>query len=267
MTARVICVRLEYDGTEFSGWQVQPGVRTVQAEVEEALRKLTGEALRIHAAGRTDAGVHARNQVVSFTTASGIPGERFAAGLNRHLPRDVCARESAEAPEGFHARYSAIGKVYDYHVVASPTRRPLLERCSWVVWPEPNVDRMRGAAELLVGERDFAAFAASGRKPGETIRRVEEVSVARGPLAAVRPEWAETPAEVWIRIRCVANGFLYKMVRNIVGALIHIGRGRIGPDVLVEALRTGRRDLLPPTAPPNGLVLTDVRYPADEAAG
>lgn len=267
MISRVIRVRLEYDGTDFSGWQVQPGVRTVQAEVEEALWRLTGERIRIVAAGRTDAGVHARSQVISFATESSIPGERFTAGLNRHLPADVCARESADAPEGFHARYSACGKVYDYHVAVSRTRRPLLERYCWVLWPRPDVARMRDAASLLEGEHDFEAFAASGRKPGSTTRQVHEVSVHEGGGSSVRPEWAALADDAWIRVRCAADGFLYKMVRNIVGALVQIGRGRIGPETLAEALRTGRRDLLPPTAPPGGLVLTDVLYPAEEPAG
>jgi tRNA pseudouridine38-40 synthase len=265
VSTRVIRVHLEYDGTNFAGWQVQPRVRTVQFEVEEALHRLTGERIRIHAAGRTDAGVHARNQVISFETTSGIPGERFAFGLNRHLPQDVCARESAEAPEGFHARYSAIGKVYDYYIVGSPTRRALVGRYAWVLWPTPDVERMRASAPRLVGEKDFAAFAASGRKPGSTVRCVDEVSLHTGSEAAPRPEWAGE--EPWIRIRAVANGFLYKMVRNFVGALVQIGRGRLGPEDLDEALRSGRRELLPPSAPPEGLVLTDVLYPDELSAG
>jgi len=262
VTERVVRVELEYDGTEFAGWQVQPELRTVQAEVERALYLLTHEETRVHAAGRTDAGVHALAQVISFPTRSTVPGERFAPGLNRFLPADVAAKRSSDAPDGFHARYSAWGKVYRYAVLLCRGRRPVCARQAWEVWPAPDAGPMRAASADLVGEHDFEPFAASGRKPGSTVRRVTEASVTEvvagdnGPLG---PAGGESAIVFVFR----GNGFLYKMVRNVVGTLIEIGQGKRSADAISEALRTGDRRHVGRTAPAKGLVLVGVEYPPE----
>lgn len=260
---RVIRVRLEYDGTDFAGWQIQPGQRTVQGEVERALAGLTGETTRVQGAGRTDAGVHAWDQVASFETESAIAAEKFAPALNSRLPRDVCALRSEEAPRGFHARCSAVGKIYDYRLTTSRVRRPLLERYTWVLRKTLDTERMREAAAALVGRRDFVALAASRRKPGSTVRTVREVRVIDESELGPGPQWIGECEETVLRIRCVADGFLYKMVRNIVGALVQVGTGALTRETLEEAVASGRRELLPPTAPPNGLALARVLYPED----
>lgn len=262
MTERVIRVELEYDGTEFAGWQVQPGLRTVQGEVERALHLLTHEETRVHAAGRTDAGVHALGQVVSFPTRSGIPGERFAPGLSRFLAADAVAKRSSEEPQGFHARYSAVGKTYRYVALLCRGRRPVTGRHVWEVWPPPDPGPMREAAEAAAGEHDFEPFAASGRMPGSTVRRLTEASVTEvgagedGPLG---PVGGERAAVFVFR----GNGFLYKMVRNLVGTLVEIGQGKRSRDAVSEALRSGDRRHVGQTAPAKGLTLVGVEYPPE----
>ncbi len=255
---RAIRACLEYDGTGYSGWQVQPNARTIQAEVEEALHNLTRERTRVHAAGRTDAGVHALGQVMSFTTETTIPADRFAPGLNRFLPAAIRVLWSDEVPSSFHARYSASGKVYEYRAMVHRGLRPLVSRYCWLVWPEPDVEVMRAAAEPLAGEHDFAAFAASGRMPGSTVKTLERVVVESVAGATLGPALSEDRA---LRFEFEGTGFLYKMVRNIVGTLVEIGRGARDPADVVKALETGDPAYRGATAPPEGLVLVRVLYP------
>lgn len=250
MSARVIRVVLEYDGTGFAGWQIQPDMRTVQKEVEEALERLTGSGCRVHAAGRTDAGVHALGQVVSFTTESRLEVDRFVPGLNRFLPADIVAKKADEAPPGFHARYSAVSKTYEYRCVVCRGRRPLAGRTAWEVWPPPDVAAMSLAARELLGTHDFAAFAASGRMPGPTVRTMRRALV----------EEIETGGDPGLSLTFTADGFLYKMVRNIVGTLIEVGQGKRTVEAVRDALLLGRRELSGPTAPAKGLTLIGVDY-------
>jgi tRNA pseudouridine38-40 synthase len=266
VNARVIRVRLEYDGTGFAGWQVQPGRRTVQGEVEEALRLLTGESVRVHAAGRTDAGVHALGQEFSFQTRSSVPGEAFGHALNRYLPPDVVAKRSSEEPAGFHARKSAVRKLYRYAIVLCRGRRPYQGRFAWELWPPPDVDRMRAAARPLEGTHDFAAFAASGRKPGSTVRTLDQIGIEqRGtPHDVVGGDEtgseSEAAREAELVLTFSGDGFLYKMVRNIVGTLVEIGQGKRPPGDTAAALTTCERQFRGQTAPAKGLTLVRVEY-------
>jgi len=257
-------VELEYDGTAFSGWQVQPGARTIQGDVERALRLLTHEDIRAHSAGRTDAGVHALGQVISFSSTSRIDAQQVALGLNRYLPSDVRARRSGKVPAEFHARYSARAKTYGYKALIGRGARPLLSRYAATYWPEVDVDKMREAAALMVGKHEFAAFAASGRQPGPTVRTVHEVAIEvvsgealPGPVGW-SPPWAEeTPA---IRFTVIGGGFLYKMVRNMVGTLMEVGQGKMDAGSVAQALETGDRRFCGTTAPAQGLVMVGVDY-------
>lgn len=264
MSVRHFRVELEYDGTGFSGWQVQPGARTVQGDVEQALRLLTHEEVRVHAAGRTDAGVHALGQVISFSSRTRIDARQVALGLNRYLPADVRARRSDKVPAEFHARFSAQGKTYGYTALIERGNRPLLSRFAASYGPDVDVERMREAAALMVGEHEFAAFAASGGHAGLTVRTVYSFSVdviegagLPGPLGWPGV-WGDNTTGV--RFVVTGSGFLYKMVRNMVGTLMEVGQGKIGIDSVVQALATGDRQFCGTTAPAQGLVLVGVDY-------
>lgn len=237
---------LEYDGTRYSGFQIQANSETIQSEVESALLKLTGEEIRIVGSGRTDSGVHALHQVVSFSTRSGIPVERYPYALNSVLPLDIRVVGSFLPEEGFHPRFSAVEKVYEYHMLTRQYPSALLRDRCWHL-PHPlDTDAMRDAAERLSGTHDFGAFMASGSSVRDKVRHI-----------SISELYHQDDRLVY---RVSANGFLYNMVRIIVGTLVHIGRGKAASSVIEEMLETGRRELGGKTAPPHGLYLVYVDY-------
>ena len=244
--SRKLRITVEYDGTDFSGWQRQPGQRTVQATLEEALHKMTGETVFVRAAGRTDAGVHADAQVASFVLALAIPPHGLLRGLNSILPRDVALTEVAEAAEDFDARFSARGKVYRYTVFNHFVRSPRWARRAWHVRQPLDLVPLRRAAAALVGEHDFRAFRASDCDRRTTRRVVRAIDIDRqGPIVTFDIE---------------ATAFLKNMVRIVVGTLIDIGRGRLTEDAVARMLETGDRSTGGMTAPPEGLTLLRVIY-------
>jgi tRNA pseudouridine38-40 synthase len=237
---------VEYDGTDFSGWQRQPGLRTVQGSLEEAIREMTGEEVAVRGAGRTDAGVHAAGQVASFPLAARIPLHGLLRGLNTILPTDIAILDVAEAPPGFDARLSARGKVYRYQVWNHLVRSPGRARTTWHVRSTLDMTRIREAAAGLVGDHDFRAFRASDCERRTTRRIVRRIEIDRqGALLAVEIE---------------ATAFLKNMVRILVGTLIDLGRDRIPPDAVARMLATGDRTAGGVTAPPQGLTLLRVIY-------
>ncbi|QIA28020.1 tRNA pseudouridine(38-40) synthase TruA [Thermaerobacter sp. PB12/4term] len=243
---RTLRAVLAYDGTDFAGWQRQAGRRTVQQVVEEAISRLLGHPVRVTAAGRTDAGVHARAQVIHWQTARPFPVERLVPALRGLLPPDVAAVAAGEAPAGFHARYAARRKTYVYHLWRAPVADPLHRRWQWHLPLALDVAAMAEAARRLEGHHDFAAFKAAGSPVRNTRRtlyrcRLEE----HGPL---------------LRIVLEADGFLMHMARGIVGTLVEIGRGRWPAGHVDTLLATGRRQLAGPTAPAHGLILWRVEY-------
>lgn len=259
---------LEYVGTGYAGYQVQAaGGPTVQGTVEDAIASLTGEAVRITGAGRTDAGVHALGQVVSLTTSSTIPPERFALALNTRLPRDIRALRSIAVPDGFNARFDAIGKTYRYLVAAAGepdawracgarSGEALLAGRALVLdrtFSDDEVKAMQAAAGPLVGKHDFAAYAAAGSSARTTVRTVRRLEIRR-------ESWSTLSQEMLV-VEVEADGFLYKMVRTIVAALLEVGLGRCGADRPGELLEGRDRRLGPATAPPDGLYLARVVYP------
>ena len=247
MGQKNIKLTLAYEGTDFSGFQRQAkGERTVQGELEKALVRLTGVMPKIIAAGRTDAGVHAQGQVVNFHTESRIPTDRWPTALNSCLPADLIVWAAEEVPAGFHARYQARAKTYQY--IVSRRRWPdlMLRRFSYHYPYSLAVDAMRIAAEWLVGEHDFKGFSAAGASVATTVRQLYQVEVE------------EQDEEVYFTLQ--GNGFLYKMVRNIVGTLLLIGEGKQPPEIVREILRVGNRQAAGPTAPPEGLTLIKVDY-------
>ncbi len=249
---RTIAVVIEYDGTDFEGFQVQRGKRTVQAEICRAVEKITKERIPVIGASRTDSGAHATGQVVHFRTTCRIPVERVPLALNSVLPRDIAAKRAWEADENFHARYSARSRVYRYTVLNQPVRSALLERYAYRVNQPLDVQAMQEAARYLVGKHDFAAFACEVKRYRNTVREVYSAHLqARPPL-------------VWLRIE--ANGFLQGMVRGIMGTLIEVGLGKRTVDSIARLLVSGSNERAGFSVPAHGLCLVRVNYDLSNTA-
>jgi len=244
---RKILLIVEYDGTDFAGWQLQPNGRSVQEVIEQALAVLLGAAPRVHGAGRTDAGVHARAMAVHFTTTRALPLSAFRDGLNRLLPADVAVCAAHEVPADFHARFAATQKWYRYTIDRRAVRSPLSRRMAWQVRAALDLAAMREAAALLVGEHDFAAFRTSGCAAKTTVRRLDRIDLLEeGTL---------------LHIDMRGSGFLRNMVRMLVGTLVQIGRGQ-RPVADIERLLANQAGVCSgPTAPAHGLCLMAISYP------
>lgn len=256
-----VALVLEYVGSGYCGYQVQAaGGPTVQGTVEDAIARLTGEAVRITGAGRTDAGVHALGQVVSFTTSSSIPAEKFAAALNTKLPRDIRGLRSFAVHDGFSARFDAVGKTYRYLAAAQGgaggrSGEALLAGRALILdrpFSDDDIAAMQMAAAPLVGRHDFAAYAAAGSSARTTVRTVRRLEVRRERWPALGQEMTVFEIE--------SDGFLYKMVRTIVAALLEVGLGRCGAGRPGELLAGRDRGKGPATALPDGLYLVRVDY-------
>jgi len=250
---RRLMMTLEYDGTDFRGWQLQAEGRTVQGALEEAIGKASGAASRVTGAGRTDAGVHALGQVAHFDTDSELPADQFLRAVNHWLPKDVSVLDCREAPDGFHARFSAASKLYRYRILRSAVRRPLRDRFAVRVWRSLDVGAMAECAALLVGEHDFASFASEHSAARSSVRRV------------ARSELIEDGDELHLLIE--ADGFLYNMVRIVAGTLLAVGRGKMTAGAFAEALEARDRTAAGPTAAARGLALLQVNYPDDPRPG
>ena len=238
---------VSYDGTNYVGWQRQNNGLSVQQVLEEALEKLLGGPVRVTGASRTDAGVHALGQRAHLDSATGIPAEKLPFALNTMLPGDIRVLQGLRVPDSLHARFSVSGKTYRYQIHNSPHASALYRNLSAHVPVRLDERRMDEACRVLLGTHDFAAFAAAGGSAKTTVRTITDIRVER------------TGEEVLLTVS--GNAFLYNMVRIIAGTLIDIGHGRLSPDAFREALKTGDRLRLGVTAPPQGLTLTEVRYP------
>jgi tRNA pseudouridine38-40 synthase len=238
---RNIRITLEYDGGPFSGWQVQPGKRTIQGEIMRAVSKLAGEAVKVIGAGRTDAGVHAVGQVANFNIATGHSVETIRDALNGNLPQEIYVKKAEEVPAGFHARFDAYSKTYQYIFIL---KRTALWRDRFLsIRADIDIKRMRAAASRLQGERDFSCFASSS--DGETGRcRIISTSIIEQPPLLV--------------FEVTADRFLYNMVRAMAGSLLEVGRGKdLDIDSIIESKE---RSSAGPTLPPYSLYLMGVRY-------
>jgi tRNA pseudouridine38-40 synthase len=237
---------VEYDGTEFCGFQWQPAVRTVAGSLEAALSELFCETVKVTGAGRTDTGVHATGQVVSLSTAAAFPFERLTLALNGRLPADVSVRDCAIVDADFSARFSARERTYVYAILNCRERSALLTKRAYHVWHDLDLGRMREAAQFLVGEHDFRSFCGMLPDSGVTVRTVKRLVLSDYENA--------------IRIEITADGFLHHMVRTIVGTLVECGRGRRDPASLAGVLNARDRSAAGHNAPPHGLYLAGVRY-------
>ncbi len=249
----VVKLILEYDGTRYVGWQVQPNGPSVQAEVERALEALHKGPRRVIAAGRTDAGVHALGQVCSFAEAAPLPLKAYVQGMNALLPQEIAVRAATLEPDGFDARRSASGKRYRYRIENLTTRAPLSLRVAWQIFKPLDVAAMQRAAAPLLGRHDFACFQASDCACAHAvreIRRCEVVGATGGRIDVVLE----------------ASAFVKHMVRNITGTLVEVGQGKRAADSIERLLFAKDRRLAGPTAPPQGLCLEEVFYGARDGA-
>jgi tRNA pseudouridine38-40 synthase len=244
--SRNVRILIEYDGTDFAGWQRQPGQRTVQADLEDAIAEMTGETVLVRGAGRTDAGVHAAGQVANFALEAAIPPLGLLRGLNSILPPDIALLDVADAPPDFDARFSARGKIYRYQVWNHLVRSPLQARRSWHCRRPLDLAAMQTAARELCGQHDFRAFRASDCERRTTVRIVRRLDVER--------------QDSLLSFEVEATAFLKNMVRILVGTLVDVGRGRLAPETIGRMLQTGDRTIGGVTAPPQGLTMVRVIY-------
>ena len=249
---RVLKLTIEYDGTDLVGWQRQPEGISIQGLLEDALAAFEGGPVMVHGAGRTDAGVHALAQIASVALSAGHDANAIQRGLNAVLPPSVRVVSVEDAPSGFHARFDATGKIYEYRVVNAPFVSPFLVRYAWHVPQRLDVDAMRIAAGALVGRHDFAVFQGAGSDVRDTVRTIESIEW-RGDVGALGNA---APLTVTI----TADGFLRHMVRSIVGTLVEVGAGRWPPGEVAAILASRDRSRVGRTAPPQGLFLVRVRY-------
>ncbi|HEX6974711.1 MAG TPA: tRNA pseudouridine(38-40) synthase TruA [Vicinamibacterales bacterium] len=246
---RTLKLTLQYDGTEYVGWQRQGIGRSIQGLLEEALQRFEGSPVTVHGAGRTDAGVHALGQVASVSLAATIDTPTLTRALNAVLPPDVRVLDVAEETPSFHARFSAVGKVYEYRIVNAPLVSPFVHRYAWHVIPPLDLDAMREGSEMLIGAHDFAAFQGSGSAVQTTERVIRDI------------EWEDGGGyDLPLVMRIRGDGFLRHMVRNIVGTLVEVGLGRWTPTRVAAIRASLDRSQAGPTAPPQGLFLVRVLY-------
>lgn len=238
---------IEYDGTRYHGWQVQPNGPSIQQEIESAIETMTQNKIRLLASGRTDAGVHALGQVANFTCHTSISPAAFQKGLNSILPDDIVIRHTVLVPSQFHARYDAKGKLYRYHILNHSIPSAIDRRYTWWIRSPLDLEAMREAAAIIIGEHDFKAFEGAGSPRSHTIRKVVKADFTRRPTDR-------------ITFDIQANGFLRYMVRNIVGTLVDVGLNKKSPAQVKQILDAKDRSLASATAPANGLFLVEVYY-------
>jgi tRNA pseudouridine38-40 synthase len=250
---------LAYDGTDFHGWQVQPGCQTIQGELAAAIERVTGQWALPQSSGRTDAGVHARAQVASFDLAAPIPPPNLLRALNRTLPSAIRILSAEHAAPEFHARHSVCAKTYEYRIFRGEICPPWLARYVYALnWPL-DVEKMRRAAALVIGEHDFTSFAASD--PDQSTRQSGSDAPPDNTRIILSSVWHEEDDLLIYKVR--GSGFLHHMVRNLVGTFLDAGREQITPEEITTILNQRNRAAAGPTAPARGLFLYSVEYQHD----
>lgn len=244
---RTIKLIIQYDGTAYSGWQEQPNAPSIQETVELALAKIIGQRVRVQAAGRTDAGVHALAMPAVFHTESAVPLRAFVDGINSHLPEDIAIQSAEEVPNDFRVIGGALNKTYRYSIYNAPVRSPLHRRTAWFVRAPLDLDAMRQAASRFIGTHDFSAFRGQNCTAATTQRRIDAIDIRQDGFLII--------------IDVTGGGFLKNMVRIMSGTLVDVGRGRFQPGHISTLLNTPDRTKGGVTAPPHGLCLLQVSYP------
>ncbi len=243
-------ITLAYDGTDYSGWQYQPGRATIQGVLEEALTRTTQDSSRVIASGRTDAGVHAMRQVASFRCRTRMTADALCRALNANTPDDIHIWTVAPVPPSFHPIRDAVSKHYQYRIHLGAQRDLFARRYTWHIPRQLALPAMRSAAAHLAGTHDFRSFESSGAPRKSSVRTIHELAIQHADQQGVES----------LTIAVAADGFLYKMVRNIVGTLVQVGLGKRAADSMVGILASCDRRAAGPTAPPHGLILWNVKY-------
>lgn len=239
-------LRVAYDGTEYCGWQSQPGLRTVEGTLKSTLDRLMRQDIKLIGASRTDAGVHAEGNVAVFDCDTTIPADKIKYALNNLLPEDMVVVESVTVAGDFHPRHCDCRKTYQYRILNTPLPDPNRRRNTYFYRGDIDIDSMRKAAEYIVGEHDFACFMAAGSQVKDTVRTVYALELDR--------------QDDIIIMTIQGNGFLYNMVRIIAGTLLMVGRGQLKPEALEEIIKSKDRSKAGPTAPAKGLTLKSIIY-------
>ena len=246
MEGKKILLTIAYKGTAYCGFQIQPNGESIEGLLNDALSRIAGHPVSILGASRTDAGVHAFGQRATFVLSGSIPVERIPAAVNGLLPGDIVVLAAKEVPEKFHCRYDAVGKHYRYRIRNTDLPSPFDRDTSYFFPGALDTTSMREAASLFIGEKDFHAFTAANSGRNNFVRKLDKIEISRDKEYILLDFWGE--------------GFLYKMVRSISGALIDVGRGYFNTDVIEKALLSGERSLLSLTAPAHGLTLIKIYY-------
>lgn len=252
---RNIKLIIQYDGADFSGWQTQPGKRTVQKTLEDILSKILQEKIQVVGTSRTDSGVHALGQVAHFHTKSKIVTHKLFRALNGLLPEDLSVHKIQNVPLSFHAQKNALRKTYHYRIWNNVAHHPLQRRTSWHVWKKLDLKKMRIAAHYLIGQHDFAAFRATDSQTKTSVRKIYKITIRRGE--DLSPSEKISPLHI---IEIIGDGFLKYMVRNLVGTLVEVGKGRWKPEKVKEILQSKDRRQAAVTAPPQGLFLHFIKF-------
>ena len=245
-----IKLTVAYDGTNYHGWQVQPNAVTIEGKLNEAISELTKESIQVIGASRTDAGVHALGNVAVFDTESRIPGEKFSYALNQRLPDDIVIQQSQEVDKDFHPRYCTCEKTYEYVILNRKFPLPEYRNTAFFYYGDLDIKAMQEATKAFLGEHDFAGFCSAGAQVKTTVRTIYELTV-------------EKKDNDMICIRVRGNGFLYNMVRAMVGTIVYAAEGKLAPEDIPAILDSGNRTLAGPTVPPGGLYMTRLWYEED----
>jgi len=244
--SRNIKLTIEYDGTNYCGWQIQKHKATIQSEILKAIKKITGENVILRGASRTDSGVHSLGQVANFKTTSRIPIEKIPSALNAHLPSDITIKNAEESSDDFDAQFSAKLKTYRYVILNRKTPCALMRNTSYLVKTPLNIKNIISAAQYLVGKKDFRAFATKNKNKKNTIRYIKSISIKK--------------KNDIITFDIEGNGFLYNMVRTIVGTLLLCGLGKLKPQDVKKILESRDRKNAGQTLPAKGLCLINIKY-------
>ncbi|WP_066502371.1 tRNA pseudouridine(38-40) synthase TruA [Abyssisolibacter fermentans] len=237
---------IEYDGTMYNGWQKQPDCNTVESEIEKAIYKITKAEVKIYGSGRTDRGVHAYGQVCNFYTNSKIPCEKMKMGFNSVLPKDIVIKYAEDMDSEFHSRYHAVGKQYRYRLYNDRVRRPLLENRAYHVYKKLDLDKMKIATKYFLGTHDFESFMSKGSSAKTTIRTIHSLDMVH--------------KDEYVEFRIKGDGFLYNMVRIIIGTLVDVGLNKKEPEDIINIIEAKDRRKAGKSAPAHGLYLYEVYY-------